>query len=96
MLGGTLRLGKYPCKLHPNTKAFEAYKTAEISERHRHRYEVNNEYREILSKHGMLFSGTSPNDSIVEIVEIKDHPWYVACQFHPEFKCVPIAHIVIP
>ena len=89
MLGGTLRLGKYPCKLHPNTKAFEAYKTAEISERHRHRYEVNNEYREILSKHGMLFSGTSPNDSIVEIVELQDHPWYVACQFHPEFKSRP-------
>ncbi|MEG2071398.1 MAG: CTP synthase, partial [Bacteroidales bacterium] len=89
MLGGTLRLGKYPCKLRPDTKAFEAYHFTEISERHRHRYEVNNEYRNILEKHGLVVCGTSPNESIVEMVEVKDHPWYIACQFHPEFKSRP-------
>lgn len=89
MLGGTLRLGKYPCKVHKGTKAFEAYQEELISERHRHRYEVNNAYREELEKHGMILSGTSPNDTIVEMVEVKDHPWYVACQFHPEFKSRP-------
>jgi CTP synthase len=89
MLGGTLRLGKYPCKLKPNTKAFAAYQSEMISERHRHRYEVNNEYRDVLSKNGMIFCGTSPNDSIVEMIELADHPWFVACQFHPEFKSRP-------
>lgn len=88
-LGGTLRLGQYPCQITPETKVFEAYQTAHISERHRHRYEFNNDYRELLEQHGMLFSGTSPDNNIVEIIELKDHPWYVACQFHPEFKSRP-------
>lgn len=89
MLGGTLRLGKYPCKLKTGTKAHEAYGTELIEERHRHRYEVNNDYREVLEKNGMVLCGTSPNESIVEMVELPDHPWYVACQFHPEFKSRP-------
>ena len=89
MLGGTLRLGKYPCKLKTGTKAYGVYQEEMISERHRHRYEVNNEYRDILAQHGMIFCGTSPNDSIVEMIELPDHPWFVACQFHPEFKSRP-------
>ena len=89
MLGGTLRLGKYPCKLKKDSKAYGVYKEEMISERHRHRYEVNNEYRDILAQHGMVFCGTSPNDSIVEMIELPDHPWFVACQFHPEFKSRP-------
>ena len=89
MLGGTLRLGKYPCKLKTGTKAYGVYQEEMISERHRHRYEVNNEYRDILAQHGMVFCGTSPNDSIVEMIELPDHPWFVACQFHPEFKSRP-------
>jgi len=89
MLGGTLRLGQYPCKLKPNTKASEAYHCEEILERHRHRYEVNNDYRAMLEEHGMIVCGTSPNGSIVEMVEIPEHRWYVACQFHPEFKSRP-------
>lgn len=89
MLGGTLRLGKYPCKLKPGTKAFRAYGVEMIDERHRHRYEVNNEYRKTLEDNGLAICGTSPNESIVEMVEIPDHPWYVACQFHPEFKSRP-------
>ena len=83
ILGGTLRLGKYPCKVIQGTKAYEAYGEEVIYERHRHRYEVNNEYREILERKGLVLSGTSPNGTIVEMVELKDHPWYVACQFHP-------------
>lgn len=89
MLGGTLRLGKYPCKLKKDTKAYNAYGTEMINERHRHRYEVNNEFREVLEKNGMIICGTSPNESIVEMIELEDHPWYVACQFHPEFKSRP-------
>ena len=89
MLGGTLRLGKYPCKLKPGTKAYGVYQEDMISERHRHRYEVNNEYRDVLAQNGMIFCGTSPNDSIVEMIELPDHPWFVACQFHPEFKSRP-------
>ena len=89
MLGGTLRLGKYPCKLKTGTKAYGVYKSELISERHRHRYEVNNDFREVLSQHGMIFCGTSPNDSIVEMIELPDHPWFVACQFHPEFQSRP-------
>lgn len=89
MLGGTLRLGKYPCKLKAGTKAYGVYQEEMISERHRHRYEVNNEYRKVLSQNGMIFCGTSPNDSIVEMIELPDHPWFVACQFHPEFKSRP-------
>jgi len=89
MLGGSLRLGKYPCKLVKGTKAFDCYKTEMISERHRHRYEVNNDYRDLLVKEGMIISGASPNGSIVEMIELQNHPWFVACQFHPEFKSRP-------
>ena len=88
--GGTLRLGAYPCTLLPGTRAAEAYKQENISERHRHRYELNNAFRETLSQHGMVFSGTSPDGTLVEIVELPDHPWFVGCQFHPEFKSRPM------
>lgn len=88
-LGGTLRLGKYPCVLNPESKSYELYGADEIWERHRHRYEVNNDYREALVSHGMIFAGTSPNNHIVEMIEIPDHPWFVAGQFHPEFKSRP-------
>lgn len=88
-LGGTLRLGKYPCVLNPESKSYELYGADEIWERHRHRYEVNNDYREALLSHGMIFAGTSPNNHIVEMIEIPEHPWFVAGQFHPEFKSRP-------
>ncbi|WP_297126187.1 CTP synthase [uncultured Eubacterium sp.] len=88
-LGGTLRLGQYPCVLNPESKSYELYGADEIWERHRHRYEVNNDYREALLSHGMIFAGTSPNNHIVEMIEIPDHPWFVAGQFHPEFKSRP-------
>jgi CTP synthase len=89
-MGGTLRLGAYPCTLLPGTLAAEAYKVAEISERHRHRYEYNNDYRERLEQSGLKVSGTSPDNNLVEIVEIEDHPWFLGCQFHPEFKSKPM------
>ncbi|MEJ2052602.1 MAG: gamma-glutamyl-gamma-aminobutyrate hydrolase family protein [Calditrichaceae bacterium] len=85
-LGGTMRLGSYPCKLLAGTKAYEAYKQDFIDERHRHRYEFNNDYRDILEKAGMLISGLSPDGLLVEMIELKDHPWFVGCQFHPELK----------
>lgn len=85
-LGGTMRLGAYPCVIKKETKAYEAYKTELISERHRHRYEVNNKFRKILSDNGMIFSGLSPDGTLVEIIELKDHPWFLGCQFHPELK----------
>ena len=88
-LGGTLRLGKYPCVLNPDSKSYELYGADEIWERHRHRYEVNNKFRDSLLSHGMIFAGTSPNNHIVEMIEIPEHPWFVACQFHPEFKSRP-------
>ncbi|TCN24034.1 CTP synthase [Mesobacillus foraminis] len=88
-LGGTLRLGLYPCKLNEGTRAYEAYTDAVVYERHRHRYEFNNEYRQKMEEAGFVFSGTSPDGRLVEIVEIKDHPWFLACQFHPEFKSRP-------
>jgi CTP synthase len=84
--GGTMRLGAYPCKLKAGSKAFQAYGEHLISERHRHRYEVNNTYREQLESLGMVFSGTAPDDSLVEMIELPDHPWFVGCQFHPELK----------
>ena len=84
--GGTMRLGAYDCKIVPDTKAHAAYKETQISERHRHRFEVNNEFRDILTKKGMVISGTAPDDSLVEMIELPDHPWYVTCQFHPELK----------
>ncbi|MDL2308363.1 CTP synthase [Bacteroidales bacterium OttesenSCG-928-C03] len=89
ILGGTLRLGKYPCKVKKGTKTYGVYGEGEITERHRHRYEVNNEYRAELEKNGLIISGTSPSGNIVEMIEIENHPWYVACQFHPEFKSRP-------
>ena len=90
-LGGTMRLGAYPCKLAENTWSRELYGDAEISERHRHRYEFNNSYREAMTKAGLVFAGTSPDDRLVEIVELpKDvHPYFVSVQFHPEFKSRP-------
>ena len=88
-LGGTLRLGLYPCKLKENTKAYEAYQDEVVYERHRHRYEFNNEYRPLMEEAGFVFSGTSPDGRLVEIIELKDHPWFVASQFHPEFVSRP-------
>ncbi|MCP3874938.1 MAG: CTP synthase [Desulfobacteraceae bacterium] len=87
--GGTMRLGAYPCKLIPDTFAKKAYKQEQISERHRHRFEFNNEYKDQLVEAGLIISGTSPDHELVEIVELKDHPWYLGCQFHPEFKSKP-------
>ncbi|WP_418791154.1 CTP synthase [Phosphitispora sp. TUW77] len=87
--GGTMRLGLYPCKLLEGTWAFDAYNEDLIYERHRHRFEFNNEYREQLTAKGMKVSGTSPNDRLVEIIELSDHPWFVGTQFHPEFKSRP-------
>ncbi len=84
--GGTMRLGAYPCVVKKGTKAFDAYKSEEISERHRHRYEFNNDYREELEKHGMVLSGMSPDGKLVEIVELPSHPWFIGVQFHPELK----------
>ncbi|MDR0927866.1 MAG: CTP synthase [Ignavibacteria bacterium] len=84
--GGTMRLGAYPCKLDSNSLAYAAYKSEEISERHRHRYEFNNDYIDIFKENGINFSGTSPNGKLVEIVELKEHPWFVGVQFHPELK----------
>lgn len=88
-LGGTLRLGVQACKLEENTKAFEAYQDEVVYERHRHRYEFNNYYRQDMEKAGFVFSGTSPDGRLVEIIEVKDHPWFVASQFHPEFISRP-------
>jgi CTP synthase len=87
--GGTMRLGIYPCKLKENTFAFNAYKDEVIYERHRHRYEFNNEFRKQITSNGMILSGTSPDDRLVEIVEIPNHKWFVGVQFHPEFKSRP-------
>jgi len=87
--GGTMRLGKYPCNLKEGSKAHKTYGNEVISERHRHRYEVNNQFREELSKKGLIFSGLSPDGRLVEMIELSDHPYYVACQFHPELKSRP-------
>jgi len=89
--GGTMRLGAYPCRLQEETKAFQAYGAKEISERHRHRYEVNNAYREALQEKGLTLSGLSPDGKLVEMVELPGHPWFVGCQFHPEFKSRPMS-----
>ncbi|MGE4422958.1 MAG: CTP synthase [Pseudodesulfovibrio sp.] len=88
--GGTMRLGSYPCKLKKDTKAFEAYKAVNIDERHRHRFEYNNKYIEQFEANGMVLSGTAPDESLVEIVELPGHPWFLGCQFHPEFKSNPM------
>ncbi len=88
--GGTMRLGNYPCKIEKGSKVYEFYQSELVDERHRHRYEFNNTYRPQFEKHGMVFSGLSPDGSLVEIMELKDHPWFVATQAHPEFKSRPI------
>ena len=88
--GATMRLGAYPCRLTKDTFAYKAYGMEDISERHRHRYEFNNDYKEALVEKGLVVSGTSPTGDLVEIIEIKDHPWFLGCQFHPEFKSRPM------
>ena len=89
--GGTMRLGAYDCRLLEGTRAHAAYGRTAIAERHRHRYEFNNRFREELAARGLIFSGLSPDGALVEIVEVRDHPWFVACQFHPEFQSTPLA-----
>ncbi len=88
--GATMRLGAYPCRLTKDTFAYQAYGVEDISERHRHRYEFNNDYKERLVEKGLVVSGASPSGDLVEIIEIKDHPWFLGCQFHPEFKSRPM------
>jgi CTP synthase len=87
--GGTMRLGSYPCKVLKDTHTYTAYESELIHERHRHRFEFNNVYRKQLSEAGLIVAGTLPDDSLVEIVEVKGHPWFVASQFHPELKSRP-------
>jgi len=89
--GGTMRLGAYPCALKVGTKAAQAYGATQVSERHRHRFEFNNDYREAFIEQGMTFSGLSPDGNLVEMMELADHPWFVACQFHPELKSKPMS-----
>jgi CTP synthase len=89
--GATMRLGAYPCHLVKGTKSEKIYGETVISERHRHRFEVNNDYKEALENKGLLFTGLSPDESLVEMIEIQDHPWFVACQFHPEFQSRPVS-----
>ncbi|MDP8899890.1 MAG: CTP synthase [Actinomycetota bacterium] len=89
-MGGTMRLGRWPCKIEPGTLAAEVYGSELVHERHRHRYEVNNAYREALEDAGMIFSGTSPDGRLVEIAELRDHPFFIGSQFHPEFKSRPL------
>jgi CTP synthase len=88
--GGTMRLGAYPCHIEADTKAGTAYGVGQIEERHRHRYEFNNRFRDTLRKHGMVLSGICPGRDLVEIIELKEHPWFVGCQFHPEFQSTPL------
>jgi CTP synthase len=90
-LGGTMRLGSYPCVIQKGSLAHKVYGSERITERHRHRYEVNINYQKKLEKSGMIFSGMSPDGNLPEIVELKDHPWFLAVQFHPEFKSRPFA-----
>jgi CTP synthase len=88
-MGGTMRLGAYAARLRPGSKAAQAYGVLQISERHRHRWEVNNAYRDVLAEHGLRLSGQSPDGSLVEMIELPDHPWFLGCQFHPELKSRP-------
>jgi CTP synthase len=88
-MGGTMRLGAYPCRVADGSRARAAYGADEVSERHRHRYEVSNRFRGTFERHGMLLSGLSPDGSLVEMVELVEHPWFVGCQFHPELKSRP-------
>jgi CTP synthase len=89
-MGGTMRLGAYPCRLRAGSRAAQIYGTAEVTERHRHRYEVSNAYRDVLAEYGMRCSGLSPDGSLVEMIELPDHPWFVGCQFHPELRSRPM------
>ncbi len=89
-VGGTMRLGAYECHIEEGSNAASAYGCKEISERHRHRYEFNNEFRQLMEENGMIISGVNKQDDLVEMIEIKDHPWFLACQFHPEFKSRPV------
>ena len=88
-MGGTMRLGAYPCAIQPGTRLEAAYGRTTAEERHRHRYEFNNDFRQAFQEAGMILSGLSPDGRLVEAVEIKDHPWFVAVQYHPEFKSRP-------
>ena len=89
--GGTMRLGNYPCRLKDGSKARKQYGKTEIKERHRHRFEFNNDYLDTFLENGMRIAGICPDNGLVEVVEIDDHPWFVGCQYHPEFKSSPIA-----
>jgi CTP synthase len=89
-MGGTMRLGAYTCRLDPASKVARAYGAEQVSERHRHRYEVNNKYRQVFKEHGLVLAGTTLDTKLVEIIELPDHPWFVGCQFHPEFKSRPL------
>jgi CTP synthase len=89
-MGGTMRLGAYPCRLRPGSRVAQVYNATEVSERHRHRYEVSNAYRDVLAEYGMRCSGLSPDGSLVEMIELPDHPWFIGCQFHPELKSRPM------
>jgi CTP synthase len=88
-MGGTMRLGAYTCKLRAGSQIARIYGVSEISERHRHRYEVDNGYRDLFAEHGMRLTGLSPDGSLVEMLELPDHPWFIGCQFHPELKSRP-------
>ena len=88
-MGGTMRLGSYPCRLRSGSRAARIYGTDEVNERHRHRYEVNNKYRDTLEEYGLRCSGLSPDGALVELMELPDHPWFIGCQFHPEFQSRP-------
>jgi len=89
-MGGTMRLGAYPCRLRPGSRAAQIFGRQDVSERHRHRYEVNNAYRDILAEYGLRCTGLSPDGSLVELVELPEHPWFIGCQFHPELKSRPM------
>jgi CTP synthase len=89
-LGGTMRLGNYSCRLKKNSYAYKSYGKEAVSERHRHRYEFNPEYEKVLAQAGLVFSGKNPEYGLVEIIELKNHPWFLGCQFHPEFKSKPL------
>src|SRR2546428_10988609 len=89
-MGGTMGLGAYPCRLRPGSRVAQAYTATEVSERHRHRYEVSNAYRDVLAEYGLRASGLSPDGSLVEMIELPEHPWFIGCQFHPELKSRPI------
>jgi CTP synthase len=90
-LGGTMRLGSYEARLKKNSLIHKIYKSSKINERHRHRYEVNINYKENFEEKGMIFSGLSPDQKLPEIIELKDHPWFIGVQFHPEFKSRPLS-----